>query len=391
METVRVGIVGVGNIGYAHALNIAAGKIDGMVLSALCDINPAVQDICRQKFPDIFFTDSYTELFKSNICDAVIIATPHRLHADIGIAAFKSGLHVLTEKPIDIRVSKANEMCKAAKESGCVFGIMFNQRTNPLFAHAREIVKSGKLGELTRPVWIITNWYRTQHYYNSGGWRATWGGEGGGVLINQAPHNLDIWQWICGMPTSITAFCDTAKYHNIEVEDDVTIFARYKNGATGTFISTTGETPGTNRLEISGDRGKMVLENGVLKLWLLNESERDICFNAKQNFVEPTLEYSEIRPDTTETAHNGILQNFTRAILYREPLLASGYDGVNELAISNAAYLSQWTGNRECPIPVDIDAFDRELDRRISGSKYRDCEGTNRIPSSDAKRWQVRW
>ena len=390
MKFVRVGIIGVGNMGYSHAFNIAAGKIDGMVLSALCDTDPARQKVCKEKFPDIIFTPDYTELFKKDICDAVIIATPHRLHADIAIKALEAGLHILTEKPMDIRVSKARLLCETAKKSDRIFGIMFNQRTNPIFARAREIVQTGKLGELKRSVWIITNWYRTQYYYNSGGWRATWGGEGGGVLINQAPHNLDIWQWICGMPTSITAFCDTAKYHNIEVEDDVTIFARYENGATGTFITTTGETPGTNRFEISGTKGKMVLEQGILKLWLLKENERDICFGLKQNFVSPETEYSEFRPDTPETAHNGILQNFANAILFGEPLLAAGVDGINELMISNAAYLSQWTGNRECLLPIDAEAFDRELDKKISQSDFCD-KTTERVISSDASRWQVRW
>ncbi len=391
MESVRVGIIGVGNMGYSHAKNIAAGKIKGMVLSALCDINPQREAVCKDKFSNVFFSKDYNELLNGKVCDAVIIATPHRFHSDIASAALRAGLHIITEKPMDIRVSKAKALCELAKKSDRVFAIMFNQRTNPLFAHAREIVSSGKLGALKRSVWIITNWYRTQHYYNSGGWRATWGGEGGGVLINQAPHNLDIWQWICGMPTSVTAFCDTAKYHNIEVEDDVTIFARYENGATGTFITTTGETPGTNRLEISGEKGKMVIEQGILKLWLLKENERDICFGCRKNFVEPEMEYSEMCPDTPETAHNGILQNFTNAILYGEPLLASGYDGINELMLSNAAYLSQWTGNRECVLPVDTEAFDRELDKRIAESSYREDLISEHIQSSDTSRWQVRW
>ncbi len=279
LNEIRVGIVGVGNIGSAHAECIRKGLVKGMRLSALCDIDSEKLKYQKSISGDILTFESYEKMLESGCIDAVIIAVPHMLHGVIAEYAFAHGLHVLTEKPADVTVSAARKMNEAAEKSGKVFAIMFNQRTDPLFRKARDMIRGGELGELKRSVWIVTNWYRTQSYYNSGGWRATWRGEGGGVLINQAPHNLDLWQWICGMPESVTAFCHKAKYHNIEVEDSAEIFTKYKNGAAGTFITSTGEFPGTNRLEISGTRGKLVIEDGKLKLWHTHTDERELCFD----------------------------------------------------------------------------------------------------------------
>ena len=391
MDEIRVGVIGIGNMGTAHAATIAQGTIHGMRLAAVCDVNPARLEVCAERFPQAERFDSWRALLQSGAVDAVIVAVPHPMHAEIASAALRAGLHVLTEKPIDVSVSKAKMLCQAARESGRVFAIMLNQRTNPLFRHAREIVQGGQLGALKRSVWIITNWYRTQHYYDSGEWRATWAGEGGGVLLNQAPHNLDLWQWICGMPVSVTAFCDTAKYHRIEVEDDATLFVRYANGATGAFITTTGEYPGTNRLEIAGELGKLVLENGVMKWWKLSRPEPEVRFGSEENWTEIPMEVVEIKPDEPETAHPGILQNFANAILHGEALISPGEDGLNELTISNAAYLSQWTGNACVPIPFDEAAFDRELAERASTSKYRAQSSAANPDGRYSERWQVKW
>ena len=390
MNEVKVGIIGIGNMGSAHLQTVAAGNIFGMRVTAVCDINPEMLKAAKAKYPDIALFGDYTELLKSSDTDAVIIAVPHPLHAKIAIEAFKYGKHVLVEKPIDITVSAAESLCAAAKKSGKVFAIMFNQRTNGLFQKARKIVKSGELGNLKRSVWIITNWYRTQSYYDSGDWRATWAGEGGGVLLNQAPHNLDIWQWICGSPTAVTAFCSVGKFHNIEVEDEATIYAEYENGATGVFITTTGDCPGTNRLEITGTRGKIVLENGLLKLWKLKEDERDICKNATEGFVSPETEYSEFSAGREE-AHAGILKNFAGAILHGEELLSPGYDGINELMISTAAYLSQWTGNSRIPLPFDTAEFDRLLKEKQKSSEIKEKTVKNSTDKSCGERWQINW
>lgn len=390
-NTLRVGIVGIGNIGTAHAHNIASNRVNGMQLCALCDINHAKKDILEKDFPNTPFFTEYKKMFESGLIDAVIISTPHKLHADISEEALLSGLHVLVEKPVDITVSKAERINLIASESDKVFAIMFNQRTNPLFAKARDIVKSGKLGKLKRSVWIITNWYRSQSYYDSGDWRATWDGEGGGVLINQAPHNLDLWQWICGMPNEISSYCGIGKYHNIEVEDDVTIFAKYESGATGVFITSTGEYPGTNRLEIIGDLGKLVLEGGVLKWWALKQSERDVCFSSKVNSPVIETEYKEIRQTGTEASHLGILQNFTNAVLGKEPLLSPGIEGINELMISNAAYLSAQNGSVPISLPLNTNKFDEMLTGLSSVSKTKRQNIGETKNNEYSSRWKVRW
>ncbi len=387
MATIRIGIIGVGNMGTAHANCIYSGQVEELKLTALCDNNEERLQFSREKFGGLEYFSNWEDMLDSTFIDAVLIAVPHRLHSIMAEAALKKGIHVLVEKPVDVSVSCAARLNETAQKSGKVFSMMFNQRTNSLFAKAREIVKSGQLGEIKRSVWIVTNWYRTQSYYNSGDWRATWDGEGGGVLLNQAPHNLDLWQWICGMPQTITAFCDNGKYHDIEVEDDVTIFARYPNGATGAFITTTGEYPGTNRLEISGSLGKIVLEGGVLKWWKLSMSEREYCFDSENNQLK--TEYTEIT-ETEETAHKGILQNFTNAILYGEELLAPGVEGINELTISNAAYLSAWKGNIPVSIPFDSTEFDILLEehktKHTDKAVKRDTEVNGYLP-----RWQVTW
>ena len=391
MREVRLAIVGFGNMGSAHAACVHSGKIQGLRMAAVCDVSAARRDLCREKYPEIPVYSDYREMFAAGLANAALVAVPHRLHAEIGIQAIQAGLHLLSEKPLDARLSQAKKLVSAAEASDRVFAIMFNQRTNPLFRRAREIVRSGELGALKRSVWIITNWYRSQRYYDSGSWRATWAGEGGGVLLNQAPHNLDLWQWICGMPKSVVGFCDVAKYHEIEVEDDATIYARYANGAVGTFITTTGEYPGTNRLEIAGERGKLVLEEGVLKWWKLREGERDVRFASESNSPAIPMDYQEIRPDAPETAHAGILQNFTNAILNGETLISPGADGLNQLELTNAAYLSEWLGNREIELPLDEDRFNCELDARALRSKYHAAENESSAESAYSPRWQVNW
>ena len=391
MNEVRLAIVGFGNMGSAHAACVHSGKIQGLRLAAVCDISEVRRTLCREKYPDVPVFSDAREMFAFGLADAALVAVPHRLHAEIGIQAIQAGLHLLSEKPLDARLSRARQLVDAANASDRVFAIMFNQRTNPLFRRAREIVRSGELGHLKRSIWIITNWYRSQRYYDSGAWRATWAGEGGGVLLNQAPHNLDLWQWICGMPKSLVGFCDIAKYHDIEVEDDATIYARYANGAVGTFITTTGEYPGTNRLEIAGELGKIVIEEGTLKWWRLRESEKGIRFSADSNSPAINMDYEEIRPSERETAHAGILQNFTNAILFGESLISPGADGLNQLELTNAAYLSSWLSNREIELPLDADRYDCELDARALRSKYHATEAASVEVSVYSPRWQVNW
>src|SRR5690606_18674733 len=255
---VRVGVVGIGNMGSAHAVYLFENQIENGELAAVCDINPKRLEWAKNRFGDrVKLFEDAEAMFSSGTVDGVIIATPHYHHPSLAIAAFEKGLHVLCEKPAGVYTKQVREMNEAAKKSNKVFSMMFNQRTNPLYQKVRDLIVSGELGEIKRTNWIITNWYRSQSYYDSGSWRATWAGEGGGVMLNQSPHQLDLWQWTTGlMPKRVRAFCSFGKYRNIEVEDDVTTYVEYENGATGVFITSVGEAPGTNRFEIAGDRGK---------------------------------------------------------------------------------------------------------------------------------------
>ncbi len=368
MNQVRYGVVGLGNMGSQHIQYLTNGDISGAVLTAICDIDPAKLDKGAQTAPQAKAFAQAQDLLDSGLVDAVILAVPHYLHPPMAIAAFAKGLHVLSEKPVGVYTKQVYEMNEAARKSGKVFGIMFNQRTNPKYQKIREMVQGGELGELKRLTWLITDWYRTQSYYNSGGWRATWSGEGGGVLLNQCPHNLDLWQWIAGMPSKIQAFCHVGKWHDIEVEDDVTAYFEYANGATGVFVTTTGEAPGTNRLEISGTRGKLTYEKGVITFTKLAVDEREFNATDKTGFGQPDKTVETIEVEGVESSHPGITQNFTDAILTGAPLLSPGYEGVNGLNLSNAMYLSSWLG-RPVELPVDPELYWNELQKRIASSK----------------------
>lgn len=391
---VRIGIVGIGNMGFVHATQIFHHKVSGLQLTAVCDNNPVKIMSAQKVFGEqIYYFSDYHKMLTSDTIDAVIIATPHVLHPFIAKAAFACKLHVLTEKPAGIDTKSVREMNEAACDSGKIYAIMYNQRTNPLYQKLREYVKSGQLGTIKRFVWIINNWYRTQAYYDSGDWRATWNGEGGGVLLNQCPHNLDIWQWIMGMPFRLRAFCRTAQYHHIQVEDDVTIYAEYENGANACFITSTGEYPGTNRLEISGTLGKAVIEDGKLKLYLLKQDEREICFHSPEAMPQDKIEFIEEEQETQENGHLGILQNFADAILKGVPLIAPGKEGINSLMITNAAYLSEWT-NDWTTLPIEEEKFcdflkEKQEQEKISSSRSEVFHGE--LHGEYENRWYVQW
>lgn len=386
-KKLKVGIIGVGTIGSAHAAAIYSGEIPNMRLVALCDNSPERLDALKEKYADVPTFSSHNELIASGLCEAVIISTPHYFHPPIAIDSFRAGLCVLTEKPAGVDCASVKQMISAAKESGKTFGVMFNQRSNKLFSKAREIVASGELGELKRAVWIITNWYRKQAYYDSGDWRATWSGEGGGVLINQAPHNLDLWQWICGMPKTVRAECYVAKFHNVEVEDDATIFAEYENGATAVFITSTGDYPGTNRLEITGTAGKIVLEGGKLMLYKLAVDERE--YRLTPNEVKNSVTVTEIA-DEKVNGHHVILENFAASILDGTPLIAAGEDALNELELSNAAYLSAWQ-NQKITLPVNDTEFVALLEEKKKGSKKKASRQKTEAPHAYVNRWNTNW
>ncbi len=369
MEKVRLGIIGVGNMGSSHIKNAIEGKMPEIDITAVADIKPDRLAWAKEQLPDVKTFDTASALMDSGEVDAILIATPHYFHPPLAIEALEKGLHVMSEKPAGVYTKQVREMNAVADKSDKKFAIMFNQRTNCLYRKAHEIVHSGKYGELQRVTWIITDWYRTQTYYNSGGWRATWSGEGGGVLLNQCPHQLDLWQWICGMPEKIMAVCHEGKWHDIEVEDDVMIYAEYPNGATGTFITTTGDFPGTNRLEITLDGAKLICENGKLIVNELKERISDYTKNAEEGFGSIEYDTFEAELDGRNEQHTEVMNKFAGAILRDEPLVASGQEGINGLMISNAAFLSSWLG-KKVTLPIDENLFYNMIQEKIENSTF---------------------
>jgi len=362
---VRLGIAGYGIMGKGHAKDIFEGKVPGCELTAVCDPNPAQFEALKSEHPSIATFTTTAEMFKSGKIDAVLISTPHYGHPIIAMEAFEHKIHVMIEKPAGVFTKNVREMNEKAQKSGVVFAIMYNQRTNPVYIKMREMIQCGKLGALKRLSIIITDWYRPQAYYNAGGWRATWKGEGGGVLINQCPHNLDLWQWICGMPKRITAFAHNGKWHNIEVEDDVTAYVEYENGATGTFVTSTADCPGTNRFEVLGDLGKLVYENNELVYHKLETSEREFNKTNTEMFASPNAQRVVVDCPGDYTQHAGVMAAFVKAIKGEGELIARGEEGISGLTISNALHLSSWLG-KTVELPLDEDLFLAELEKRFS-------------------------
>ena len=368
---VRLGIVGVGNMGSGHIANILAGRCPEIEVTAVADINPERLDYAKSKIPEVAVFNTAEEMLDSGLIDAAIVSVPHYFHPKYVMECFKRGIHVMCEKPAGVYTKLVKEMNEAAKNAGVVFGMMFNQRTDCLYRKMRELVKSGKYGEIRRTNWIITNWYRPQAYYDSGAWRATWSGEGGGVLLNQCPHNLDLWQWICGMPSKVHTHMYFGKWHDIEVEDDVTTFVEYPNGATGTFITSTGDAPGSNRFEITMDGARIIADGRKL---LLTELEMPVSEFTKVNtvsFAAPRCTTVEVETDGRNEQHSGVLNAFAAAILRGEPLVAGGEEGINGLTLSNAMHLSAWLG-KEIELPFDDELYYSELMKRVKTSRRKE-------------------
>jgi len=378
MGLVKVGVIGIGNMGSSHVQLLDNGQVEGAVLTAICSSNESrIEWIKNHTTGDIqIFQDVETFLNESGI-DAVLIATPHYSHPRLAIMAFEKGIHVLIEKTAGVYTKNVLEMNDAARTSGKVFSIMYNQRANPLYQKLRELIHSGELGEIKRTNWIVTDTYRPQSYYNSSKWRATWEGEGGGVLINQALHQLDIWQWTTGcMPKSVRAVTSVGKYHDIGVEDDVTAYVEYENGATGVFIASTGEAPGTNRFEIVGEHGKIVIENETLTFYQLAQSEREFNATFTGGFGEPEFRKIDIPVKSDNARHIRIIQNWVDSIVKGSPLIAPGEEGIKALEISNAIYLSSWL-DKTVDLPVNPDLYYDKLLEKIAISTYKKQQVTN--------------
>ena len=375
MEKIRLGILGVGNQGSMYAKKILGGECPEFELVSIADKNPARIEWIKQNFTDkLSFYASLDEMLDSNTIDACLIEVPHYDHPSSAIACMRRGVHVCVDKPAGVYTKQIREMNEEAKKHDVVFAMMFNQRTNHVYRKMHELVHSGKYGRIRRTNWLITNWYRPQAYYDSGDWRATWSGEGGGVLMNQCPHQLDMWQWICGMPKKVSAHIKYGQWHDIEVDDDVTAYVEYENGATGVFITSTGDSYGTNRFEVQMDKAKLVAEdvNGTTKLTVLEYEQSEPEFSKVNTAPFGRTKANEVVPETDglHTSHMGVIRAWGGAILRGEPLVADGTEGINGVTLANAMYLSDWLG-KTVDLPLDEDLYYEELMKRVATSRRK--------------------
>jgi predicted dehydrogenase len=367
METVRYGIVGLGNMGRAHRDNIINGKVEGVKLTAVCDLAASLPE---SREGESQFTD-VDEMINSGLIDAIHICTPHPSHRELGIKALEAGLHLLMEKPLAVDKTDCQALINAYERTGKkkVFAAMFNQRTDPHYKTLKRLIDSNELGEIRRIHWSVTDWFRTEYYYAMGGWRATWKGEGGGVLLNQCPHNLDLFQWLFGMPEEVTGFLGFGRYHQIEVEDDATLYLRYKDGKNATFITSTGETPGVNRLEVISERGILTVEDGMI-LWDRNETpSSNFSLESMSGFSKPDTWKVKIPIDGRGGQHIEIMQNFINSILHGEELISPAVEGIHSVELANAALLSAWEGST-IQLPMASEKYSEILKEKGRNSTF---------------------
>ena len=376
-DMVRLGIIGLGQQGGMYARLVTEGMVPHMSIGAICDRNGDKRELARSTYPDAPVYVDYLEMISSGDVNAVVTTVPHYLHPEMGIAALDRGVHALIDKPAGVYTKQANQLIAfAATKPGLTFGMMFNQRMNPLYQRLKAIVDGGEIGRILRSNWIITTWWRPQGYYDSSEWRATWGGEGGGVLVNQAPHQLDLWQWICGVPKSVYAKLGYGIGRNIAVENEVNALADYGDGVTGSFVTCTYDIAGTDRFEILGDQGKIVVEDSkTATVTRLRKPEPELSAGMDMSDVMKLFTgqvdlqtlYSQ---ETFESEspwgrqHSDVLENFALNVLDGTPLIAPGADGINSVRLANAIHLSSWTG-REVPIDFDEDEYLTLLNDRI--------------------------
>ncbi len=366
MDKVKLALIGAGGMGTYHLDNIA--RLETVQLTAVCDLLPERAQAAAEKYGGRAYTDSQT-LLDEHVCEAVLIATPHYAHTTIGIAALQAGHHVLVEKPISVHKADGQRLIAAHRDRRLVFAAVFNQRTDPHFRKIRQMVAGGELGPLLRVHWTMTDWFRSEAYYASSDWRATWKGEGGGVLLNQAMHNLDLWQWIFGMPSRVWGHCRLGGRHRIEVEDEVTAYLEYAGGCTGVFVTSTGEAPGINRLEIVGEGGRLLLENGVLSFTRNAVPAIEFLRSSNSAYDTPPAETITYPIEGHGGQHAEILANFIAAIRERAELIAPAEEGLAAVELANAILYSSLNG-RPVDLPLDGRAYERKLKQLIAGSTF---------------------
>lgn len=390
-KKVRMGLIGYGGIGTIHGQTLS-NNVPNVELVAVCDHNPKRIEKAKKDLPGIKYYASAEELLADPDIDAVHISVPHYDHPTIGIQALKAGKHTMIEKPAGVYGKQVLELNEVAAKSDKKFGIMLNLRAHPCFVKLREVLQSQELGAIKRITWNVTDWYRVYPYHVRNEWCSTWEGEGGGALINQNPHNLDMWQWLFGVPDTITGFCEFGKYNDIDVEDEAVAYFKYKNGMTGVYITSTGEYPGNNVLEISCDMGCiMVYDCNRIVFRRLEYSERECNRTATEPFGErPTIWECEIPVDMSKYAgHAPIFQSFAQSILDDTPMIAPGFEGIKPLTMSNAIHLSSWKGN----VPINLENFPHDeyyamLQEKVKTSNHPMRKGLDNEVANFAGTWK---
>ena len=373
-EKVRLGIIGIGNQGSSYAKRFVKDNwVPDIELVAIADINPARIAWAKENLsPDLAYFDDAIAMLDSGLINACVVSIPHYDHPRYVIECMNRGIHVMCEKPAGVYTRQVREMNEEAKKHpDVIFAMMFNQRTNCVYRKMRELIQSGKYGRVRRANWLITNWYRSQYYYDSGDWRATWAGEGGGVLLNQCPHQLDLWQWILGMPKKVQSFMRYGQWHDIEVEDDVTTWMEYEDGHTGVFITSTGDPHGSNRFEVQMDGAQLIVEGDKLKVLEFEQLEQDWTKTNKIPFASVPAHEVDVETDGLNPQHQGVFEAFAGAILRGEPLVAGGEEGINGLTLSNAMHLSAFLG-KPVEIPFDENLYEEELMKRVKTSRRKE-------------------
>lgn len=366
-------------MGRAHLANIRAGKVPGLKVTALCESVGSMPEVQEGETG----YKNVSEMIRSGKIDAILICTPHFSHTTIGIEALEQGLHVLVEKPISVHKADCERLIAAHKNPKQIFAAMFNMRTNATFRKVKDLLDSGEVGEVRRVHWEVTNWFRTNYYYATGGWRGTWKGEGGGVLMNQCPHNLDLFQWLFGMPQRVRGFCQFGRFHQVEVEDDVTAVLLYDSGLSATFVTSTGEAPGRNCLEISSENGRLTVTDGAKIHFQRNRTPMSqFCWESEAAFAMPESWHMDIPVDSTGGQHVEILQNFTNAILKGEKLLSPAEEGIHSVELANAILLSTWQ-DKTIELPMSSADYERLLLEKGNSSTFQKSKVVAKASADD--------
>lgn len=367
---IRIGIAGIGFIAEEYIKLITGGAVQGADITALSSRNAAHMAEIKEKYNlknAVLFTD-YEDMLRCGRIDMVMICTPHFQHPKMAISAIERNIHTLIEKPVGVFPEELDALEHCIRNHAHVqSGVLYCRRTNPIYASIKQLLEEGALGTIKRITWIITDMYRPQIYFDSVSWRGTYSAEGGGMLMNQVSHHIDLLVWLCGLPEDMQAHCYTAQERNIEVENEVSITMEYSGKAIGQFIASTRECPGSNRLEISGSKGQIILENErKLIARTLQTDEKEFAVATQESYGKiPYEEWEQI----LEAPDNRILQaaivnNFLRALEGKAQVLCPVMEAIQAQQFIQGAYLSSWQ-EKKLKLPVDTDAYTAELRKRM--------------------------